>query len=163
MLQITRLSRALFLLISILTAFACTSTSETPESAIKNLLRQAGEAAEAKDLRALSRFIAEEYRDEQGRDRQALRGVLQYYFLANQSIYLLTRVRSVEFPEAGRAEVVVLAALAGEPLADASEPSLLRATLHRFEFSLVEEGKNDWKVISARWRPTDLRGFLGGE
>jgi hypothetical protein len=146
------------LLLSLLLLAACRPAVEAPEEAIRQTIAEAVTAAERKDLRALADLLAADYRDSQGGDRQAAAGMLRYYFLGHQAIHLLTRIRAVEL--AGEtAKATVLVAMAGEPLADPSEPSFLRASLYRFEFDWVRE-QDVWKVRQARWQRAELRDFL---
>jgi hypothetical protein len=141
---------------------ACTPPPETSEEALRRTIAQAGGAAEKRDLRNLAELLSDDYRDGQGRDREALLGTLRYYFLGHQSVYLLTRIGSVELRGEEQAQAVVLVALAGEPLSDPHEPTFLRASLYRFEFDFIREG-GLWKVRQARWQPGVLRDFLPGE
>jgi hypothetical protein len=147
------------LLVVLLLFPACRPRLEAPEEALRQTIAQAVQVAEKRDLRALAALLAGDYRDGQGRDREAVLGVLRYYFLGHQSLYLLTRIRSVELSADEQAQAVVLVAMAGEPLADPSEPTFVRASLYRFEFDFVQE-KGDWKVRQARWQRAELRDFL---
>lgn len=132
--------------------FACASEPASPEAQVRALLEQAEEAAEDRELSALRDFIADEYRDERGQNKQRILGILQYYFLSHKSIYLLTQVKALEFPEPSRAEVGVLVGMAGQPGEGALDWSLFRADVYRFDFTLVDEGGGDWKVVGATWR-----------
>lgn len=121
-------------------------------------LARAEQAVAAKDLAALRNLIAERYSDGDGRDRRAIEQILRVYFLRHGSIHVLTRVQSVSFPAPGRAEVVVLVAMAGTPIAAGTDLRGLAADLHRFELTLVREG-GAWRAVRAEWRraePSEL-------
>jgi hypothetical protein len=146
------------LLLCLMLLVACRPAVEAPEEALRRAIAEAVTAAEKKDLGALTGLLATDYRDNQGRDRQAVAGMLRYYFLGHQAIYLLTRIRSVEVAgEQAQAEVLV--AMAGEPLADPNEPTFVRASLYRFELAWVRE-QDAWKIHQARWQAAELRDFL---
>jgi hypothetical protein len=149
------------LLVCLMLLGACRARPEAPEEAVREAIAQAAEAAEKRDPRAISGFLSGDYRDGQGRDREALLGILRYYFLGHQSVYLLTRVRSVELTAGEKARAVVLVALAGEPLADPSEPTFLRASLYHFDLDFIREN-DSWKVRQARWQRAELSDFLLG-
>jgi len=110
----------------------------------------------------LKQLISEAYSDERGQDRQALVGLLTFYFLRNESIHLLTRVQSIAFPEPARADATVFVAMAGTPIIAAEELARIRADLYRFDFSLSDEGggDSDWKVSRAAWRRATADDFF---
>jgi hypothetical protein len=138
---------------------SCTRELDTPAARIRALLAEAEVAAEAKEIRALERLVSERYADELGQDKRALTGLLAYYLLRNQSIYLFTRVQTVTLPEPKRAEITVLVGMAGQPVESAAELAGLSADLYRFDFVLIDEGEGDWKVTRAAWRPAELADF----
>jgi hypothetical protein len=129
---------------------ACTRAG-TPETEVRATLARAEQAAAAKDLAVLRDLVAEKYSDRDGRDRRAIEQLLRVYFLRHGSIHLLTRVQSVTFPEPTRAEVVVLVAMAGTPVASGADLTGLAADLHRFELTLAREG-DTWRAVRAEWR-----------
>jgi hypothetical protein len=153
------LRRAVWLLAISIALASCGPVTGSPEAQVRDVLRRARQAAEAKDLDTLADLIAEDYTDDQGNDRRALRRLLQLHFLRNASIHLLTHVRSLELPGPTRAEVAVFVAMAGRPIAGWSDVQRVRADLFRFDFGLREEGHGDWRLTRSAWRrarPSDL-------
>lgn len=151
-----RAARAVLALV-VLFIVACSRPS-SPEAEVRATLARAEQAVTVKDLAALRNLVAERYRDRDGRDRRAIEQMLRVYFLRHGSIHLLTRVRSVSFPAPGQAEVVVLVAMAGTPIAPSADPTALAADLHRFELTLVRED-DAWRAVHAEWRraePSEL-------
>lgn len=148
---------ALVLLFPLLVS--CSAERDTPEAQVRALLQQGKAAAEKRESAALRQMISEKYADNEGRDKKAVEAVLRYYFLRNESIHLLTRIRQISFPNPGIAQVDVMVAMAGQPIADAGQLERLRADLHRFEITLVDENK-EWKVIRAEWRRAEFADFL---
>ncbi len=138
---------------------ACSSGQDSPEAQVRALLQRGEAAAEKKESAALRQMISEKYADSQGQDKKTVEAVLRYYFLRNESIYLLTRIRQISFPRPDVAQVDVMVAMAGHPIADAGQLDRLRADLHRFEITLAAENK-EWKVIRAEWRRAELGDFL---
>ena len=127
---------------------------------MRALLDQMEVAAEQKNLRLLKAMVSEQYSDGQDNDRQAILGLLTYHFLRHQSIHLLTRVTTIEFPEPGQASVSVYVAMAGRPIPDVDALTGLRADLYRFDFRLREGGESGWLVTGAAWRPAETADFL---
>ena len=139
---------------------ACGEKSDSPEQQLRALFQQATVAAEARDIGELRTLVAEEYSDDQGRDKRRIEGLLRLYLLGHQNIHVFTQVKSLDFPEPFRAQAVVLVATAAKPIGDTAELRRLRADLHRFEMELVRPGRGDWKVTRVAWRRANLVDFL---
>lgn len=138
---------------------SCSAERDTPEAQVRALLQRGEAAAGKRESAALRQMISEKYADNEGRDKKAVEAVLRYYFLRNESIHLLTRIRQISFPRPDIAQVDVMVAMAGQPIADAGQLERLRADLHRFEITLADENK-EWKVIRAEWRRAEFADFL---
>src|SRR3989344_7533838 len=145
------------------TAFnsACSSGQDNPEAQGRALMAQGEAAAEKKESGVLRQMISEKYADSQGQDKKTVEAILRYYFLRNESIHLLTRIRQISFPRPDVAQVDVMVAMAGQPIADAGQLERLRADLHRFEITLADENK-EWKATRAEWRRAEFADFLLG-
>ncbi len=149
---------------------ACSADPGSPEAQVRALISRAEGAAQSKDIGTLKRLISERYSDERGQDRQALAGLLTYYFLRHQTIHLFTRVQTVEFSEPERANRVstdpgsartsVLVAMAGTPILVVDDLARLRADLYRFDFDLVREDDGEWRVARAAWSRATPGDFL---
>jgi len=142
-----------------LLASACTRHPDTPDAQVRTLLARAEVAAEGKDAAALKPLIADAYRDELGQDKRAVMALLVYTFMHHESIHLLTRIHSVEFPQPAHAEVVAFVAMAGQNLDRVELLASLSADLYRFDFTLLDRGGGDWQVTRARWHPATLDDF----
>jgi hypothetical protein len=127
---------------------------------VRALIQKAEVAAENKDLGALRDLVSDNYTDEFGQDKQAILGILSFHFFRNQSIYLMTRIQTIAFPEVARAEAVLFVATAGQPIRATEELVALRADLFRFDIVLADRGKGGWKVTRAQWRRVELKDFL---
>jgi hypothetical protein len=154
-----RIAWAVLLAAILSLVISCSSQPDTPEAQVRALLKRGEAAAEKKEGKVLRELISEKYSDSEGQDKKAVEAILRYYFLRNESIHLFTRVQSIAFPEPSRAQAVVLVAMAGRPIPDAQQLERMHADLHRFDITLVREGK-DWKVIRAEWRRAEFSDFL---
>jgi hypothetical protein len=139
---------------------SCGSKPDSPEAQVRALIKKAEVAAEKKDLGTFRDLISDQYLDEFRQDKQAILGILSFHFFRNESVYLLTRTQTIAFPEVSRAEAVMLVATAGQPIRGTEELGALRADLFRFDITLADKGKGDWKVTRAQWRRVQLKDFL---
>lgn len=135
-----------------LALLACDRPRGAPEEEIHRLIDAAESAAESRDLDTLSGFISDDYADERGLDRGALRKTLRVVFLRHRSIHLVSRVREIRFPRPDEARVSVLLAFASRPL-PSEAPLRLNADIYHFDLELVDEGRGSWRLTQASWRP----------
>lgn len=148
---------ALLLIACVLLGAGCRGTSD-PERELRELLRGAEAAVEAKDFGALKRLVSDRYADAEGNDRRHVESILRILLLRHGAIYLVTRVQDVRFPAADRAEAIVLVAMAGERVVDSTDLAALRGDLYRFDLAFGSE-QGDWRLVRAAWRriePGDL-------
>jgi outer membrane biogenesis lipoprotein LolB len=139
-------SRISWIALALLTA--C-SDPASPEQQVRAVIDSLETAVESRDVGALVEHISPNYRDSQGQDRAEASRYARGYFVANQSVHLLTRIESLEFPAPDEARVklqVGMAGRGGEPGA-----SSLNADLYDFDLALVREG-DEWKLSYADWR-----------
>ena len=94
-------------------------------------------AAEARDVGNLMEHISANYRDAQGQDGTEASRYVRGYFIANQSVHLLTRIESLEFPSADEARVKLQVGMAGR--GDEQGSAGLTADLFNFDVALVRE------------------------
>jgi hypothetical protein len=123
----------------------CAAPAE-PEAQVREVIRQAEQAAEARDLRKMRTLVADAYLDVRGNDKPALENLLRLVFLAHQSVHLVIYVESIEFPSAAVAEVVALVGMADTAAA------LPDVDLYQFEVQLASQGDGEWQLIDADWR-----------
>ncbi len=150
--------KTLLFFVAIIAIVAC-AKSLTPDAQVRAAIAQAETAAEKKDIGALKGLISDKYSDSQGQDKRAVESVLRFVLLRNESVYLLTRVHAISFPEKDRALAVVTVAMAGQPVKSAQELERVRANLYRFEFTWAREA-DQWRVWRAEWRPAEIGDFL---
>jgi hypothetical protein len=121
----------------------------TPESQVRAVVAQGEEAAEARDLSALVNLVSPGFQDGRGGNRDDLKQYLRGYFVTHQSIHLLTRVDSVEFPYSDMAKVSLTLGTLGRETAGGSAFDLA-ADVYDVELELQLEG-GKWRVTRASW------------
>lgn len=136
-------------LLALVLATACAPRS-SPEQQVRAAIAAAEAAAEARDLSDVMALVSEEYADDAGRDREQVRNFMRGWLVLNQSVNLLTRIESLEFPAERLARVRVRVGMLGRR--GAAEDWSLAAELHEIEAELVLEG-GEWRVRRARLAP----------
>src|ERR1044071_1985485 len=131
-----------------LTLLTACSDPASPEQQVRAVIDSMEVAVEARDVGDLLEHISPSYRDAQGQDRAEASRYARGYFVANQSVHLLTRIESLEFPAPDEARVKLQVGMAGR----VGEPGSagLTADLYDFDLALVREG-SEWKVSYADW------------
>ena len=122
-------------------------TPDSPGVQVRAVIAAAEQAAEARDVPAVMDLVAPDYADADGRQAAELSRYLRAYFIANQSIHLLTRVDSLEFPATDVAEVELTVAMVGRD-AEAESAWNLAADVHTLRLTLMEKG-GQWRVTHA--------------
>jgi hypothetical protein len=124
----------------------------TPEAQVRAVIAAGAQAAEARDLSGLIEQVSPAYLDEHGGGRDDLKQVLRGYFVTHQSIALLTRIDSVEFPYRDLARVRVTVGTLGREAAGATAFELA-ADINEIVLELKLED-DEWKVVRAAWQST---------
>ncbi len=137
----------------------CDRPPLTREARIRALFSEVEQASRKRDLATLRDMISESYSDERGRDKADVSAILTAYYLRRGSIYVLTRVRSLDLQENGRARASVFAGLARAPTLDFGELSRPQADIYVFDLELAEEEDKSWRVTRAAWRPARPADF----
>ena len=88
----------------VLLAAGC-GPGETPDSQVRAVIARGEQAAEARDLSGLMDLVSPKYQDGHGETREDLKQTLRGYLVTHQSIHLLVKVDSVEFPYRDMAKV----------------------------------------------------------
>jgi len=142
----------------LLFALSCLREATMPEQRVRAVLAALEEGAQQRDAGAMKEHVSEGYSDAQGNDKRAIAQLVAFHLLRNQSVYLLTRVRSVEIAAPGQARADVLVAMAGRPIEGPEALLGLRADLYRFDLAFREED-GAWRVRSAEWRLAAVDDF----
>jgi hypothetical protein len=121
----------------------------SPEQQVRGVIESMERAAEARDVGDLMEHVSTAYRDAQGQDRAETSRYARGYFIANQSIHLLTRIESLEFPSPDEARVKLQVGMAGRGSDQGT--ANFGADLYDFDVAFVLED-GEWKVSYASWR-----------
>jgi hypothetical protein len=128
---------------------ACCSTPESPEQQVRKVIEQLELAAEARDTGGVVDHISPEYLDAHGQSREELARSVRGYFIANQSIHLLSRVEQLDFIADDEARAIVQVGMAARE-AESSGDWSLAADVYEFDVTL-RRGGDGWKIIHAEW------------
>jgi hypothetical protein len=123
---------------------------ESPEEQVRAVIANIEMGAESRDVGDVVAQLSARYRDGHGNGLEEVRRALHGYFIANQSIHLLTRVSELSFPHKDEARATVLVGMVGRD-ADAANAWDLAADVYEFDIALLHED-GDWKVNWAKWR-----------
>lgn len=130
------------LLILALASLAACSDSGSPDQQVRAVIDQMEQAAEDRDIGELASHLSEEYRDANGLGAEEAARYARGYFIANQSIHLLTRIEELTFPTDGEARAQVAVGMLGRNAADQWD---LAAEVHRFKVALRRED-GEWRI-----------------
>jgi hypothetical protein len=140
-------------------ALACGGDSLSPEEQVRAVIEEMERAAEEGDVSAFKAVVSESYQDERGFDKRDLAAYVTFHVMQNANRHVFTRVHSVEIRDAGRAEVVLIAAITGRDVSGPEELAAMHADVYKIDMDLDDEGDGDWRLVWAQWRttaPTDL-------
>ncbi|NIW25629.1 MAG: hypothetical protein GWN29_14265 [Gammaproteobacteria bacterium] len=135
--------------LAVIAVLTCGCSAEDPATALERLIEEAEVEAESRNTGHFRALVADSYVDARGNDRDQLINLIRGYFLAHQSIDVITRIESVDLQGDDAAQIIVLAGVLarrpGEGLLEG-----LDGRLYRLELELVDSG-GDWQIIGADW------------
>jgi hypothetical protein len=134
----------------LIVGFAGCSDSDSPEAQVRSVIDAMEQAAEERDVSGVTEHISAQFRDGYGRDGKELSQYVRGYFVVNQSIHLLTRISSIEFPTRDEARAKVTVAMVGREAAESNAWNLA-GEIYDFDVTFMREG-DDWKVTHAKWQ-----------
>jgi hypothetical protein len=127
-------------------------TEATPEARVKAVIMAGEAAAEERDLAGLLDLVSDDFRDDRGGGREELKQYLRGYLVMHQSVHLLTRVDSIEFPYRDYARVQLTVGTLGREAAGAAAFDVA-GDVYEVALELRLEG-DEWKVTRAAWEST---------
>lgn len=133
---------------------ACSDKPLSKEDQIRQYIATGVSAAENRSHSDLADLIDDTYRDEKTFGKAQITKLLQAYFFRHRNIFLLTKIRDINFPSEDEASVTLHVAMAGSVISDASALASLRARVYRFELELVKA--DSWRLREARWQPANM-------
>lgn len=136
------------LIISIASATISSCSRGTDEEQIRALIESAEIAAEARDVSDLMEWVADDYTDERGANKDELQQLLRAYFVMHPKIELLVNVGEIELETANRARVQVDVAMLGTRMGGGPEQASLAGDLEALQVEL-RRIDGDWRVSRA--------------
>lgn len=143
---IHRILHPSLLALTLVTVVSC-GEKDSPEQQVRAVIERMEQAAEERDAGDLKAHLSEDYRDANGRGADEAMRYLRGYFIANQSIHLLTRIEKLTFPMEDEARAQVLVGMLGRDAAAANDWDLA-GELRTFKIALRRED-GEWKVTFA--------------
>jgi hypothetical protein len=122
---------------------------ESPETQVRAVIAAGEAAAEERDLGGVLEHVSPAFRDESGRGPDDLKQYLRGYFVIHQSVHLLSRVESVEFPYRDYARVQLKVAMVGREASSGASLDLAAEVQDVVLELQFEDG--EWKVVRAAW------------
>jgi hypothetical protein len=142
-------------LITILLLSPACKKPVSEEDRIKAMINETADLAEAKDIKGVLEHISKDYKDPEGNDRNAVKGLLFVYFQQYEKVGLFVRdiQVTVEGDEAeARVKVILTGGEDPETIGDVVPAS---AGGYLIDIKLVNED-GEWMVVRGTW--TDI-GF----
>ena len=136
-------------IVAVTTVFAGCSREESPEEQVRTVIAAGEAAAEARDVAAILEYVSPAFQDGNGGGPDDLKQSLRGYFVMHQSVHLLTRVESVEFPYRDYARVQLKVGMLGRESAGATSLDLA-ADVKEIVLELALED-DEWRVVRAAW------------
>jgi predicted small lipoprotein YifL len=127
-----------------LASVAACGDKASPEQQVRAVIEQMEQAAEDRDIGDLKAHLSADYQDANGMGADEAARYARGYFIANQSIHLLTRIEELTFPTDGEARAQVLVGMLGRDAA-ATDRWDLAGELRTFKIALRRE-QDEWKV-----------------
>ena len=116
------------------------------------------ESAQQRDIDALMDHVSPDYQDSDGRTREDIRKIAQIHFLRNRKLHIYKHVTQLDMVDETFAEVVVLVAIAGQPIKSVDSLANLRAELMQFKFTFQFDDR--WLMQSAEWSRAGISDFI---
>ena len=146
------MQRLLAVLISCLLIMSCSDDPTSPEQQVRNSLSAMEVAAQERSTSDFMRHISDDYFDQHGNDKKAVKRIVQVLFLRNQKINIFSLIKSLEINN-GLAEVQLSAAIASREVDLSQESNRLKADTQRFTLTLIpNKNKDSWLIQSADWQ-----------
>jgi len=139
----------LFAAMSLIATLIGCGDGDSPEAQVRKTIDAMELAAEERDVSGVAEHVSPEFRDADGRDSKELSQYVRGYFIANQSIHLLTRISDIEFPTQDEARAKVTVAMVGREAAESNAWDLA-GEIYDFDVVFMRED-DEWKVTYARW------------
>ncbi len=155
--------KSVLVLLLVLMAFSAVLPAckgkQAGEEAVRAVIKDMAESAGKKDVSGVMKHIDREYKDAEGNNYDAIKGVLTMYFVQLESINVFLRKQHIEVKGDKAAAVVNAVVSRGRKVQDVKD--LLPTEAGGFVFDLSFENKDgNWVVTSALWRQVGVAQAL---
>jgi len=148
----------LALLLCVLVLAAC-SKPKTDAELVKEAIRQAARATEDKDVRGVMKYIAADFRTDEGGDRNTVKGILVGQLLNEGTISIFIRGMEVDVEGDKAAAHVRVIMTRGRPVKSIADIPRDEADAYRFEL-IFKKTDGYWLLETAAWERIGLAGLL---
>lgn len=138
--------------------FAC-SKPKTDAVLITDAITKIAEAVEAKDVGGVMKHVSNDFRGDDGSDRNNIKGILVGQLLNADSISVFIRGLEVEVTGEKAAAHLRVVMTRGKPVKKIQDIPRDAADVFRFEFIFKKED-GSWKVVGAAYERVGLAGLL---
>ena len=137
---------------------AACADDKSAEELFRQTLTEMEESAQQRDIDALMDHVSPDYQDSDGRTREDIRKIAQIHFLRNRKLHIYKHVTQLDMVDETFAQVIVLVAIAGQPIESVDALANLRAELMQFKVRFQFD--NRWLMQSAEWGRAGISDFL---
>ncbi len=129
------------------------------EDELRSIIYEAKDAASAKDVKGIMKHISDDYRDDEGNNRDAIKGILFYQFMRSQKLSVF--IRSVDIQANGADAIADVKAIlvSGREISEIKDVLPDEAAGYLFTIVFKKEA-GSWKVRSSSWRDIGATGLL---
>jgi len=132
---------------------AC-SDNKSPEEQVYEFIESAKAAVQERSLIDFNALVSDDFMGEKGFHKRNISQLAAGYFLRNKNIHLITKAKTIYFPEPEQAEIQLIVAMAGQPISNATSLVKIRAKIYKFDLVLKKDGSK-WLLQNARWSPAN--------
>ena len=135
------------------------SDDKSPEDQIHEFIETAKTAAQERSLSDFNALISDSFMGKNGYQKRDISRLAAGYFFRNKNIHLMTKTKTIYFPDPEQAEVQLIVAMAGQPINDAASILNIRAKIYKFDLALNKEN-GEWLLQNARWSPAESKDLF---
>lgn len=136
------------------------SEPPTDEDVIRGVIQEMARASEAKDIKGMIRHVSEDYRDDYGNNRKALKGLFLYQVIRPEPITVFVRSVGVEVEgETALADIRVIM-VRGTGVEGMDEILKAKSAGYRIDAVFGKEAGGAWRIKSAEWRDVGVAALF---
>lgn len=148
---------AIFLVLLSVLAQSCRRGSAEDE--IRAVVYGARDAATEKDVKGVMKYISDDYRDDEGNDRDAIKGIVFYQFMRAPKLSVFISSIDVQVKGDDAIADVKTVLVAGKTINEIKDIVPDDAAGYLFTIVFKKEA-GSWKAKNGRWRNIGVSGLL---